>query len=455
MNYHMDFTYIEPKPDAIYLTKNSDWKDIRDAIGQTNRDVMFPAGETFYVNYIDVKTGVHSPDTPRLIGVYGEGDRPTLKIGDGTSAVGFTAIGDAFYSPILSNIIIQGLHLTDYRRNYNSTEYDPSLDGAETYGLRWLKSGDNIRFEDCRFSYFRSSAIGSVNSIEWAPTNVQIHRCIFDHSWSSRDRTMNLVYGTARPNNQSRTGTGIIITDSVFYHGGWRPGQQRSAQSHNIYIDDPYLRFEDPTHSNPSAPCYIHNIISIAGASHGMKCHPGGEVQDSFFDKNAIGFFVSGNDSKVNRNVITRGTDLWTEPGATDRGNAFESFWLNDIEFNDNIMCHRDSFDANSRAVALRARQNAKINRNVLWEWSSSENEFTDIVNADPSNYGNIEGPGRIKVANPDISLATYAQHKLGISEEKLIDKMINRPRGVWDKTLEAKSINSYFRNRFNIVAMD
>lgn len=154
MVYTEGFTEISPRDNAIYIQKGASAGDLINAFN-SGKDVMIPAGETFNIGESGLwfNKGGESPDKPRVVGVYGEGDRPTIKTNDHT----FNCQGYRVERQI-SNIIVQGIHVEGHKANYNSPEYDP--DNAREYSaVYWACPGENITFEDCKFSYMKGGAV--------------------------------------------------------------------------------------------------------------------------------------------------------------------------------------------------------------------------------------------------------------------------------------------------------
>jgi len=425
------FTNLKPDDQAVYLKRDATHKQIQDAL-DSGRDVMFPAGAVYTLDEnLQIKSGGTSKN-PRLIGVYGDGARPRFNV-DGN---GITCIGAPPKS--VNHIAIVGLEFYAYKRDYTAATYDPSRDSRKDCGIRWLMPGDSIRFEDCKFSYFFINSISFLEKQEESPTNVVVHRCIFDHSWGSNDRSIGLYVDTPR------TGKGIRISESTFYHNGWRAGETRSPQSHNIYLNDVYLRNNDQ--GSPGAPTYISGIVSIAGASHGMKDHPGGVVEDSLFTRNAIGFFVSGNDSKVRRNVVMQSTDL-VGTSNDPRGFGVESFWMDHCEYEDNVVAHRDT---DSAGWGLRSFSRKTVLRgNTVWNWRDWEGRCFEVTGQLLEDAGNLSNDSNESPVDPNRNLDRYAQTINLQGEQALIEEMVNRPRGVWLPQLEAREINQYIRDGF------
>ncbi len=205
-----------------------------------------------------------SAAAPIVIGAYGEGPRPLLKVGESK----FFHVVTGRSMPVdwqgVRNVAIAGLHIYDHTGDPHSPHFDKSKEkGGE--GLSWQSTGANLLIEDCYFDYTGLAVVGHgprKKEVEEKLTNFQLRRCVVANNWSSSGHCQGMFLNDVH---------GALIEECVFDHNGWNleVGDRPTWFNHNIYI------------SIRNDGIVARGNIIARGSTTGIYCRTNGVLKDN------------------------------------------------------------------------------------------------------------------------------------------------------------------------------
>ena len=178
-----------------------------------------------------------SPAEPMVIGVYGQGERPRIRVR--TANTGLLLQGNDRGN---GDIAIVGLHFQDDRAHPND-----SINGIQVYGLT-----RNVLIEDCYIEGFAGNLLMS-SEAGFAVQNVVIRRSIFVDAYPADGHSGGLYFATVE---------GLLIDECVLDHNGWSavvPGKISTIFNHNVYMQ--------PTCTD----VLVRNTISSRASATGLQ----------------------------------------------------------------------------------------------------------------------------------------------------------------------------------------
>ncbi|MEM8738621.1 MAG: hypothetical protein AAGG38_09110 [Planctomycetota bacterium] len=443
------FMVFEPPADArIYyvsatgndnatgVSQNQPLRTLRAAYEKVRDDsgdwILLKAGDTFDGGFGVWSKSGKSADQPLYVGVYGDGDRPIVHTNGENFWRGYGTV---------SNIAIDGIHAYANARLGKSGE---DLVWRES-GMAHFGNGRNFVVHDSKFEGFRFNLVFQGYE-EGSIRNVVLYRCIVNNSFGHWDGSI----GGHSSGLYAQSITGLRIIECTFDRNGWNPqvhGAARTKFNHNMYIQ---YNCSDVS---------VERTLVTRGASHGLQLRSGGDVIDSTFARNAMGFYVTREPSIVADNVVMESTDI---NDREIRGHGFSIFPVEEALVTNNIVTRKvgragwllaievgwtkalseiDSFD-----VTLRD--------NVVWDWYMDHRASPIGVNgsANTTRYNNaIDGIGKENNASvvyndPYVDFDRY--HEGGLSE--FLRQAVQRRRGEWQDKFTAPAFNAYMRSGFS-----
>jgi hypothetical protein len=406
--------------------------------------LLLRAGDTFENTsiangYGGWDKGGRSLREPMVIGVYGEGVRPTIRVRDG--AHGMLIMGNDLWN---GNIVIAGLHFENDRP-------DPDKGGV---GVRMFGIGGNILIEDCLFEKFTGnvsfeSSINNDSSPSNWIVNVTLRRCVLVDAFGGTGHSQGSYFSMV---------DGLLIDECVVDHNGWSetvPGKNSTIYNHNFYVQ--------PSCTN----VLIRDTISTRAAATGAQMRGRDQsVVDCLFVDNAIHITAGHGQARWPQqawrgrfvgNVIQGGTDIGlpgtkreprgfgigiaTSDNGVVRGNlisqltggAKAGFWINEPNFTwtveGNIM-----YEATGRFVRDDRRR-----------------ETTPVLGANQF----VTEADRLWV-DPERNVSTYMS-SLGMKGDDaslaaFLRSARDRERGTWDARFTARAVNVHIREGFGMA---
>lgn len=222
-----------------------------------------------------------SPSERMLIGAYGSGARPVVRM---TDAPAFRRQGGGASPAVLANLAMVGLRLEGYLKTPSDTSSLVSI----------IKETHDLLIEDCVF-YGAGQAINCIGALGALNQNIVVNRCIMAEMDSTNAAHNQCFYASYT--------TGIVVTDCVLDHNHFTNPDQFK---HNIYID-----------SNCGPVVFERNITTRA-CCNGAQIRPGGSVRYNIASECPISFLVADGDGSIagqgvntiEYNVSIAGTDV-------------------------------------------------------------------------------------------------------------------------------------------------
>ena len=373
-------------------------------------------------NLDDVKSG-RSEDEPAVVAFYGDsGDRPRLK------TAGSTLNSEGFH-----HVHVMGLNIEAYKLNPD----DPAFDGETSANIRMVGDFNNVLFEDMKLR-FVEFVIQGWNGRN--PHNIHIRRSMILDKYTTgtsynRDSRPSGIY--------MDRGNGLIVEDSLWDHNGWNekvPGAGANMYNHNMYISEK---------GNVGNNILVRNNIVTRASALGIHGRPGGQYENNFFGRNAIGlqmgYFAgpaleAGTKAYARNNVITeglnmnRGVDSCSDSSICTKaiwGLQVENLGNADVRVENNIVSNR-LFEHEGYVKGIRENDAAVYTGNIVYRWDS-EDQGIDQSYPDPTR--------------------TLADYNASLGGERSFEAFIEaaRSRGLqeWDVRYTADGINDYIRAGF------
>jgi hypothetical protein len=360
---------------------------------------VFKSGEALHLKAGDVFPAMPTVSQSNIyIGVYGEGDRPTVEAE--LQCIGFDG------RIKISNVMIEGINFYNPFRDPKSPKYNgkqlledgkTTKDKRDAFALRVLCQGANdITFQDCKFSYFREGLQ------LYGITNLIVHRCIIAY-----------LYGDKCQGIYADNGTAGTISECYFRHIGW---MDETGFSANILNHAMYLQ-------TTAGRMVVQGNIVQETSSHGCQMRCGGDILDNVFVDCSIAAFVSGVGS-IQRNTVYGGRDI---TAADKRGWGFSTVNATVATIADNLVANRKT--ASGWAYEIQADKVKP--QNITWKNNRSANWSLNL--SDPQKTGlafTILDAGSV----PDIDRSILEYH-------------LNRKRGDWKNELSGTFLSNAARN--------
>ncbi len=406
---------------------------LRDSYGD---HLLLRAGDTFRGGFGTWAVSGYNRDFPVLIGVYGDGDRPTiLTTGGGLLRTDHRRRVDF--------VALQGVHAVAERRDPSRAAFDRSHIPYRETGVAWFASAVGLHVEDCVFERFnfhlvlQHKAAGGIR-------DVTIRRCVLADAYSHWDGDKG-----GHSSGMFATGvTGLRIDECVFDHNGWAAanedinGAGRTKFNHNIYIQQ------------RSRDVAVTRSVLARGASYGLQLRPGGRAEGNLFARNTHGMYLAVAPSVVAHNVVAESTDLHGRAGGK-RGNGIMTWPVEHALIEHNLVLDKRGSAPWAGAFEISAfgdwsmpvpGYRVTLRHNTVSDWPRNEGRPAIVVydkSADVTMQGNVldresGGETEPRFVDPDMDLDQAA----GGSFVDWLERARQRPRGTWDETLAAKHLN-------------
>jgi len=419
--------------------------------------LLFKAGDTFSGNIGDWSKSGRSKTEKMMVGTYGTGDRPLMVTEGGNF------ISNQFGADV-KHVAFTGLEIYAASRDPNRAGFEPNEDKRanpevlKQYGLYFLGDDEDILVEDCKFRLFMFNIVFQSGENSGYAKDIQIRRNIIVDSyghWSGQ-------YGGHSSGVFLAWVDGALIEECVFDHNGWNErvsGASRTKFNHGMYIQ------------KTSKNLVVRNCVVARSSAHGLQLRGGGDVQDSLFVANALGFYVARNKSVVNKNVVLQSDDMSSKDL---RGAGISTLPCLEATITNNIISQKVGTAAHASAIAITWAEEAsawvggqgyriRLADNKIHQWSSNRG----AINIDTGSAQVLQnernaadkasgGEGNPPWIDPDRDVASYMQ-SIGkqASLEAFIDAARNRPRGQWVEAYTSHGVNTYIREGFNVPLYD
>ncbi len=317
--------------------------------------LLFKRGDVWDTGLGIWKLSGRAEGEPMVVSYYGDsGPQPVFKSGVWVSGGNGTPTK-------LSNLAFVGLDFYAAKRDPNSPEYQGPTAGGD--GFLWIRSGENLLIEGCRFRYFKTGMMfqGEAGGMK----NVTIRGCVVSDSYGVKGSFHSSGIYVANLQN-------LVIAESVFDHNGWNKQvteAEPTIYNHNLYID-----FGNQWGDTKGVKV-IGNVIS-RGASHGLQLRPGGVARGNLFVQNAIAAFVAKDESIFLNNVVLDPRDITP---SQPRGWGLEVIGSTSATIRGNIVAHKKPGVGDG--VAIRVSKDAGLNvpkyeilveNNLVYGWNGS-----------------------------------------------------------------------------------
>lgn len=427
--------------------------------------VLFKRGESFLGNDIlnnDCKSG-RNENEPALVSSYGSSPfRPKLYtttrgIGQtlGLAFIEFTEIEWVFSSHVVGGPL-----------------YQPS---DSHYQWQIQSDGNNILIEDCKFTGIEVVMQGGSGTER--VKNIVFRRNITDENWYYQSSLNNIL----RPSNKymSRC-SNIVIEDNVYDYGGWHKSVENAGANqfnHGIYCN---------YSANGNTLIFRGNIISRA-SSHGMQARAGGEVDNNFFGRCAIGQLfgsnqgpmVDGANCSTINNVCSEGSIMAKGDNSGASGNLVNRFQKG-FEFvktanNTFFKYHQNVISMRDPNIAAYVAGNPNLD--PAWDNLSftafDSQEFPNDGSIDPIvvdisgnaeyHYEAVDSGDGAGYPDPNRTAGTWVTDGLFESStpgyddpfdddfDRFMNMCKSRRLGTWDDRLTADGLNTYIRAGYNV----
>lgn len=288
-----------------------------------------------------------SADERLIVGAYGsETNRP--KITTPSDANGMQAQGDQ----TLANVAYVGLHLEPESRGA----------GESPTGIRWLRSCDNVLFEDMYIEGYSVNVVLQAYPESNQLNDIRFNGCVIVDSWSNTGHSQGMF---------AKGVNGLEVENSVLASNGfnYNMGAEPTIFNHNAYIQ------------NGCAGIVFRNNIIADASSHGIQLRPGGIVENNLFISNPLALLVGGGTGPepegvtgiVRNNLIMYGRDISPD---LPRAYGFTLSNIREAEVSNNYF-NISTIGANHHAItiggdrALMVR-NLDVSHNLILNWEGS-----------------------------------------------------------------------------------
>jgi hypothetical protein len=307
--------------------------------------LISPLGVTFN------KSGRSSSERMIIAGYGASSSRPSLQP---STVHPLEVIG----SVDVGNLVFSGLEFYAAHKDPESGTFQASSQGPN--GIRWLRSGANVLFEDMHLKF-------STFIIE-GQSSLAIRRCVIQNSYALSGHAQGFY---------SDTCNGVLIEECTLDHNGYYDGLAvATAFNHNFYIN------------NDTVNVTFRNNISARASSHGVQLRAGGTLDDNLLLSNPLGILVGGGNypdpagvtGTISRNVIIGAGDI--NGGA--RGNGLTVNNTSSLLIDRNIIAHQSSAsDENNNSIAFGSTSvgslgpsigcnNVTASNNYIWLWKGA-----------------------------------------------------------------------------------
>lgn len=342
--------------------------------------LLFKRGDVFDTGLGIWKLSGRSESERMVVSYYGDTGAPPQFLG------GVWVSGGNGTPTKLSDLAFVGLDFYSAKRDPASPLFEGPTAGGD--GFVWIRSGQNLLIEGCRFRYFKTGMMfqGEAGGM----SNVDIRGCVVSDSYGVEGSFHSS--GIYVANLQD-----LVIAESVFDHNGWNesiPEAKPTIYNHNLYID-----FGNQ-YGDTADVKVIGNIIS-RGASHGLQLRPGGIAKGNLFVQNAIAMFAAKGMSTVVNNVVLDPRDI---TASQPRGWGLEVIGSTSAAIKGNIVAHKAPGVGDG--VALRVSKDAglkisqykvMIKDNLVYGWNGSSfatvTDDFDEVTVKWNCFQNLEYP--------------------------------------------------------------
>lgn len=247
--------------------------------------MLLRCGDTFEEILGNWNKSGSSPETPLVIGSYGEGPRPTIR----AQQTVLNLYGNA---ALLHDVLISGIRFVAVGRNPDAPDFNPA--GPAGLAVRIVRPVHRLTIQDCRFEFFQGN-LALTGDVRLGRLNeITLRRCLVLNSWTTGGATTGQGLYADKVD-------GLTIEDCVFDHNGWNervPGAVPNIYRHNIYI------------SHDTSDVRVRgNVLAHAG-SHGVQMRSGGVCENNLFIDNAIHCVLAGEKGLFRHNVVVGGRDI-------------------------------------------------------------------------------------------------------------------------------------------------
>jgi hypothetical protein len=231
--------------------------------------MLLRSGDTWTGTKLDLGIGGRSLAEPMIVGRYGIGARPLIRLGLEASFI-------SSVTGTLKNLVLDGLELTCPAKD----PADPAYAGSGTSKVGAFYAGNgcaNIVIHDCRFRFQQVTA-----GNQYAAGEVRkliLWRTVIGEAWSTSSQS------THCQGLLAESVVGLLVHECVFFRNGWHPVARPDGTvfDHNLYIQGNCQQVT------------VRGTISADAASHGCQLRPGGVLANNAFIRNPLATFAGWN----------------------------------------------------------------------------------------------------------------------------------------------------------------
>jgi hypothetical protein len=367
--------------------------------------VLLKKGDT-WTNDIPGQLAVNglSFNAPILLGTYGSGPRPVVRVSGSTAASGVISTSGAGGGGTKgNNIAIIGWEISAYTRDPSNVAFSNTDAALSPYGIRFLNNSVNLLIEDCFIHHFIVNIDCELGVGGQTVNGLTIRRNIITDAYSNTGAHSQGMFLDGNIN--------VLIQQNLFDFNGWNTSSSISPKAdptvfnHNVYIQTSNINVTS-----------VENISTNASLT-GFQHRPGGTVTNNLLSNNPVGFNFGYSGGKAYNNVILSSSDIAQGPSAQSQGFGIDVI-LNgsSILIDSNIIANSISssagggltVDTQSYTGNFTLGQNTITNvsgTHVNSEWpvgclltGANIPANTTIVSA--SGFTGVNGPGTIFMSN-------------------------------------------------------
>jgi hypothetical protein len=312
--------------------------------------MMLKKGDTWHEAFPGWSKSGRSSQEPMVIGSYGSGARPDIKVANNKNAFESSV---AFH-----DVAMIGLHLDASTRNPDSSDFTGGSGTA--YGIRMVGQVKNFLIEDNQIDHFVYDV--SLQGFTGNAQNITLRRNLITDAYDPGQKSQGLYASMI---------DGLTLDGNLFDHNGWNEdvaGAGPQILGHNIYL------------FNSTKNVVVKNNIIANASSHGIQARGGGIIENNLFINNPISLLFGtggpvlegGATGRISGNVFlgSRGIGSLLRGWAIELANTKPG---SGVDVTGNIIAG-DTQNANP-AIKLEAASegvglnDATIQNNIVYKW--------------------------------------------------------------------------------------
>ncbi len=395
--------------------------------------LLLRASDTFHGGFGHWTRSGRDRQFPLVVGVYGQGDRPTI-LTDGGGLLHTTAGSRVDF------LAIQGLRVVAARRDPDRADFRPNQVPYREKGIGWYANGTFLHLEDCVFDRFGLHLVlqnGRDNMLR----DVVLRRSIFTDAWSHWDGDR----GGHSAGIYAQRVNGLTVDECVFDHNGWADdadGGLRTKFNHNLYIQHDCKNVS------------VTDSVIARGASYGLQLRPGGRATGNLFARNALGMYLALAPSVVAHNVVTESDNMTDKPDGR-RGYGIETWPVEHALIEHNLLLTKTGDASWAGAIEITEfgswsepvnGYRVTVRHNTVVGWPREHGKRSIVVrdrNADVSDEQNVLDAVSGGERDPRfVDAAMTLDRAADGNFEAWLDRSRRRPRRTWETGLTAQHIN-------------